>query len=125
LFVALLIASPNPKCPEIIPGVGGLRFTAGHRAGSRRSDLANHAKGAEAMPATADHGVIQAGLFHVFNMLDNCPVFNCDLCRKERATFQWSKQQDNRVLRQKIPVCRTCAGMIMLVGKENYRDSDL
>lgn len=69
---------------------------------------------------TADLRIAQTGLLHTFNALENGLAANCQLCREGQAAFQWSKQQDERLLRHGILVCRTCAGMIMLVGKENY-----
>lgn len=76
------------------------------------------------MPTTTDLGIPQGGLLHVFNTLENRPASSCELCRQEQATFQWTKRHDDRVLKQGIPVCRTCAGMIVLVGKEDYREAD-
>jgi hypothetical protein len=66
----------------------------------------------EAKPAST-------GILHIFNKLSCIPNVKCELCRDQRAAFQWSKQQDDRLLREAIPVCSTCAGMIVLVGKEH------
>lgn len=70
------------------------------------------------MDVAADVTTISAGTLHTFNRFDNMKSTKCALCREQCAYFRWSKQEDDRTLRDAVPVCRTCAGMIVLVGKE-------
>jgi hypothetical protein len=53
---------------------------------------------------------------YVFDELQREPTTDCQLCHQEAAAYRWS-QYGAGGNQQNLPVCRICAGMILLVGK--------
>ena len=43
---------------------------------------------------------------------------DCQLCKNEVAVYRWS-QYGTGGNQRNLPVCRVCAGMILLVGKSS------
>jgi hypothetical protein len=74
------------------------------------------------MISATDVPVVQSGLSHVFNKVDS-PNSRCELCQDQIAAFRWTKQEDQRLVKSDVPICRTCASMIILIGKEYRRSS--
>ena len=74
------------------------------------------------MPATANFKFKDSGLVHMFNSLENASS-KCEMCNEHEPAFLWSKQRNQFLVRRDVPVCRTCAGLIILVGREEWRNS--
>lgn len=55
---------------------------------------------------------------HVFNELEPQETTVCDLCKMEPAVYRWSRLSEaDRPREENLPLCRVCAGMILLIGK--------
>lgn len=73
------------------------------------------------MATATARAMSSTGTLHQFQQLDEVRGVNCRLCEQEAAFFDWSTQQDDRVLREQVPVCKTCASMIVLLGGDYSR----
>jgi len=58
------------------------------------------------------------GVEYVFDELQREQITECELCKKEVAAYRWS-QYGAGGREQNLPVCRVCAGMILLIGKSS------
>jgi hypothetical protein len=53
---------------------------------------------------------------YVFDELRREQPAKCELCKQDVAAYRWS-QYGAGGEQQNLPVCRVCAGMIVLIGK--------
>lgn len=53
---------------------------------------------------------------NVFDEIRDNPARTCQLCNIDVAAYRWSQYGTGGNQRD-IPICRVCAGMILLIGK--------
>jgi hypothetical protein len=71
------------------------------------------------MATAASTSLPQSHVLHIFDQLGSALQRACEVCHEPRAVFLWTQQRDGKMLHeQQLAVCRVCAGMILLIGKE-------
>ena len=54
---------------------------------------------------------------HIFEELDvSSREIWCELCDKQSAAYRWIEQDDKFTQTLELVICRSCAGMIILLG---------
>lgn len=62
---------------------------------------------------------------HVFCELATDTRAICQLCEEQDAVFYWTKHRDSTLPEEHLVVCRVCASMILLVGKQSRLSRNL
>jgi hypothetical protein len=70
------------------------------------------------MAAIADVHV--AHPVHIFDEIHPGQETSCELCKEQPAAYHWTEKRNGKVpLKHDLVVCRVCAGMILLIGKND------
>ncbi len=71
------------------------------------------------MATATNEQIEQSRPIHVFDQLEFGQLIPCQVCKQEPAAYHWTEQRAGRILQKRdLVICRICAGMILLIGKD-------